>query len=122
MLSAEASKNILVVEDDQSIREAMQLYLEMEGYQVQTAADGRQALDLLGNKLAPCLILLDLMMPIMDGYEFLKARKENTSISSIPVVVVSAFLDNAIDVDAQGFVSKPIDFDVLLKYIRQYCC
>lgn len=120
MSEKKAAKKILVVEDDDMIREAMKLFLELEGYQVFTAPDGKQAIDQLARIPAPELILLDLMMPVMDGYEFLKFRKGSSSISQIPVVVVSAFFNHAPDLDVQGFVAKPIDFGQLLELIARY--
>lgn len=117
-----AAKTIFVIEDDQSIREALKLFLEMEGYGVFTAADGKQALDSLITSPQPCLILLDLMMPVMNGYEFLKARKGYSNVSEVPVVVVSAFLEPSQNLDVQGFVRKPIDLNQLLSLVKQYCC
>ena len=102
------------------IREALKLFLEIEGLEVHASSDGQQALTWLASAPAPDLILLDLMMPVMDGYEFLKHRKKDLALSDIPVVVISAFLEKAPDLDVQGFVAKPIDFEVLREFIERY--
>lgn len=114
-------RKILIVEDDLSIRETMRFFLEMEGYAVDEAPDGKAALDKLRSESAPRLILLDLMMPVMNGYEFLLARARDPRLSEIPVVVVSAFADGAKLESAQAFLDKPIDFDRLSPLIRKYC-
>lgn len=86
------SNAIIVVEDEPDLRETIREFLEMEGFRVRTAANGREALELLGADLCSCLVLLDLMMPEMNGWEFLETvRKEHAGfLSSTPVVVVSA--------------------------------
>jgi CheY-like chemotaxis protein len=111
---------IVVVEDDDDIRETYRDVLEGEGYRVLTAANGREALDVLdGLHGAPCLVLLDLMMPVMDGWQFLRTLKKTDKLVSTPVVVVSA-----VPQDADGAVRvmrKPVDVDALLETIREYC-
>lgn len=114
-------KVILIIEDDEGIRETLKVVLEMEGYEVYTAENGRQGLDALSKITQPCLILLDLMMPIMSGFEFLSIQKNDIVIAPIPVVIISAFPDEMKKVNAAGFVKKPIDLDVLLKWTQQYC-
>jgi CheY-like chemotaxis protein len=69
----------------------------------------------------PCLILLDLMMPIMNGWEFLEAQQATEVLASIPVVVVSAAGDKARSAKAHGFIKKPIEVEGLLKMIKRYC-
>ena len=81
---------ILVVEDNDDVREMMTVTLELEGHEVYTAANGRQALAQLENGLRPCVILLDLMMPVMNGWEFRSALQRDERFKDIPVVVVSA--------------------------------
>jgi CheY-like chemotaxis protein len=110
----------MIVEDDEMIRESMKLLLELEGYEVLLAGNGKQALDLLASGRRPNLILLDLMMPVMDGYEFLRARARDPELHRIPVIVVSAFLGESEPLDAQGFVAKPIDFDLLRPLLDKY--
>src|SRR3712207_6404701 len=95
--------HLLVVEDDQDIRETLQQALELEGYQVSTAGNGKEALDILhlaDPPSRPHLILLDLMMPIMDGWEFLEKARSTNLLSGIPVVIVSAAGERARSVNA----------------------
>lgn len=120
MTENSAKKTILIVEDDEGIREAMSLFLEVFGYGVRTAGNGKQALELLAREPAPQMILLDLMMPVMDGYEFLRARKADAALAQIPVVIVSAFSGDIPGANVQGFVNKPIDFDRLRVLMDRY--
>lgn len=113
---------ILLVEDDADIRTTLKEVLELEGYDVVPAGNGKEAFDALsGMQDYPCLILLDLMMPIMNGWEFLEAQQTEKAISDIPVVVVSAAGDKARSAKAHGFIKKPIEVDGLLRMIKQYC-
>lgn len=114
-------KTILIVEDDESIRESLQQLLELEGYTVFTANNGKDALTHLGANGKPSLILLDLMMPVMDGWEFLKAHHADPKIADIPVVVTSAVPGAANNVKATGFIKKPIEIEPLLKTVQRYC-
>jgi CheY-like chemotaxis protein len=116
--AAERDKNILVVEDDTIIREAMKMVLEWEGYKVATAANGREALDRLRWTDPPGLILLDLMMPVMDGWQFLHDQKQDPALASIPVVVVTAAAD-ATPRDVAGRVQKPFQPEELLETLRR---
>ncbi len=91
MLSAPPDKpRILVVEDDLSTREALSMLLSAEGYGVSTAADGVAALEQLRDGQRPGLILLDLMMPLMDGWQFRHEQLRDPSLANIPVIVCSA--------------------------------
>jgi CheY-like chemotaxis protein len=83
--------SIVVVDDEDDIREAVQIVLEAEGYRTSAAANGQEALELLRrSEHPPCLILLDLMMPVMDGWEFLKEIGEEPRLLSVPVAIMSA--------------------------------
>jgi CheY-like chemotaxis protein len=112
---------VLVVEDDLHIRETVQQILEFEGYRVHTAENGRQALDLLAQLKYPCLILLDLMMPVMNGWQFLEARKKDSVIADLPVVVVSAVAEQAQGAGATEIMRKPPDIDTLLETVAHHC-
>jgi CheY-like chemotaxis protein len=112
---------ILVIEDDKDIRDMLALSLEVEGYQVTRAANGKEGLEVLRTAPNPFLILLDLMMPVMNGWEFLQAMRKDDALAGIPVVLVSAFSDQIQNEDVQGIISKPIELDVLLKIIEKYC-
>jgi CheY-like chemotaxis protein len=97
-------------------------FLELEGYHVETAANGRQALDKLDNGTAACVILLDLMMPVMDGWQFRREQVRHARHSKIPVIVVSAAgRDRIAQIDANDYLSKPVDLDRLLACVTQYC-
>lgn len=113
---------ILMVDDNIDILEAMQMAVEMEGYSVKTAQNGVEALALLNQGDRPSLILLDLMMPVMDGWAFAKHVEENKEFSNIPIVVVSAYTDvGNYPRNASGTFQKPIELNNLLKTVKQYC-
>ena len=112
---------ILVVEDNDDVREMMTVTLELEEHEVYAAANGRQALTQLENGLRPCLILLDLMMPVMNGWEFRSALKRDPRFKDIPVVVVSAAGGDIVSQAAGLFIPKPIDVDTLLDVVCDYC-
>src|SRR5262245_22552685 len=98
-------RSILVVEDDADTRESLRAVLEVARYDVRTASNGREALEVLARIEAPGLILLDLMMPVMSGFEFLAARREDAALERIPVVIVSAWRREAEKTKgAQGFI------------------
>ena len=120
--SAVAHCPVLIVEDDIELREMMAQLLTLEGFQASTVANGREALDYLGRGDRPDVILLDLMMPVMDGWEFRRQQQSDPSVANVPVIVLSA-LDyrRAAEVDAVAFLKKPLDFDRLLQLVRQYC-
>jgi CheY-like chemotaxis protein len=114
---------ILIVEDDADLREMMTQLLSLEGFEAHAVANGREALDYLrqaGER--PDVILLDLMMPVMDGWEFRRQQRSDPDFADVPVIVLSA-LDPArgADIGAIEFLKKPLDFDRLLELIRQYC-
>lgn len=113
---------VLVIEDDQDTREMLGRFLELEGFNVETAANGRQALERLGSGVRASVIVLDLMMPVMDGWQFRLEQIRDASLSHIPVIVVSAAGRDRIDkIKAEAYLSKPVDLDELLERITQYC-
>ena len=115
-------ESILIVEDDTEIRESLQELLELDGYKVFTANNGQEAIDSLQSMPHPCLILLDMMMPVMNGWAFLEHRRSHDLLAIIPVIIVSAATETRLSgLETQGIVKKPIDLDVLLKWIKQYC-
>ena len=111
---------ILVVEDDEDAREAMVALLKMKGYHAVPAGNGREALDYLDQAPAPDLIILDLWMPVMDGWQFRSEQTRNPRLAHIPVIVVTALSDRA-DVDANEVIIKPVDVDRLLNTVDRYC-
>lgn len=119
---AECCQSILVVEDDDDIRNAIVDLLENEGYNAQAAINGKDALEKLrGIDHKPCLVLLDMMMPIMNGREFLDEVMKDSHLAPIPVLIVSAVADKSNTEGSVGFLKKPIDIDVVLKVVSQYC-
>jgi CheY-like chemotaxis protein len=117
------SEKILVVDDDTDIRETLAQILEFEGFTVTCASNGQEAMARL-ESLRPSLILLDLMMPVMNGYEFRQAQKANPEISDIPVIILSAdgnVHQKAAAADVRTYLKKPIELEMLLTAIREYC-
>ena len=116
--------NILVVEDNDDVREMMAVTLELEGHEVKTAVNGRDALNKLHTGEKPCLILLDLMMPVMNGWEFQRELEHDPDpeLRDVPVVVVSAVTTDLLrKTDAAGYLPKPIDLDELLDVVVDFC-
>jgi CheY-like chemotaxis protein len=114
---------ILVVEDDEDVRESLAAILEDAGHVVTTAADGNKALELLRGGLRPRLILLDLMMPVLDGFEFRIEQWRDPGLSTIPVVVITAGWypeDKAAALRPDGYITKPIRVDALLEMISRF--
>jgi CheY-like chemotaxis protein len=113
---------VLIVEDDADLREMMAQMLSLEGFQAMAVSNGREALEYLHEADVPQVILLDLMMPVMDGWEFRRKQQADPSLASVPVIVLSA-LDQARagNLDATAFLKKPLDFDHLLALVREHC-
>ena len=116
-----ATRSILVVEDDAAIRNTLTALLDFKGYRWEEAANGQEALDQLAKVSRPCLILLDLMMPVMSGWEFLEKIAQDSSLAQIPIVVVSAYSEKAKDLPVKAVLKKPIDLRLLTQVIEQYC-
>jgi CheY-like chemotaxis protein len=116
---------VLVVEDDHAIRESLTELLEDEGYQVAKATNGQEALEVLARVGPPCVILLDLMMPVMDGYEFMGRKTADPVLASIPVVVITAAGPARIPGTSQQegamVLPKPVRADAVMRAVRQYC-
>jgi CheY-like chemotaxis protein len=117
-----SSERILVVDDDDDIREVMQDLLVSEGFRVDAAKDGLDALDKLAHDGRPPLILLDMMMPRMDGEAFLKALRGRPDLADAPVVVISgnaAVREKANSLHAAACLVKPFELDELLGVVRR---
>lgn len=113
--------SILVIDDDEDIREVMTMALAIMGYTVETAADGIAASRLLFGGFQPALVLLDLMMPGMDGEAFMAAMRENPATAGIPVVIISGnrtARQKAAELDTQGCLIKPFDLDELARVVE----
>jgi len=113
--------DVLIVDDDPDIRDAVGECLRYEGYDVHSATDGRDALDRLEFGLKPGVILLDLMMPKLNGFDVLQALQSRPEWKSIPVVVVSANRGYEADdlVGAVSILRKPVNVDRLLEAVQQ---
>jgi CheY-like chemotaxis protein len=121
-MKSSGPRTVLVVEDDPDTRQSTADVLESVGYSVVTAAHGRDALDRLASMDPPGLILLDLMMPVMSGQEFLAARRGQDALARIPVVIMSAWRRDSERIDgAQGSLPKPVDVDDLLRVVAEHC-
>lgn len=111
------TREVLIIDDDRDIREALRDTLEDEGYVVRTANNGREALAGLEQDWHPSVILLDLMMPIMDGWEFRRRQLAQPGLAGIPVLVVSADrnADRAAgELGVAGYLRKPLMLQALL--------
>lgn len=117
-----SESTILLIEDDQDINEAIELVLKEEGLKVKCTFNGQEALDYLKSvSVKPGLILLDIMMPQMNGYEFRQAQLKNASLAEIPTVVLSA-AGKYEDIDQLHFkecLKKPIDLDTLIEVVKR---
>jgi CheY-like chemotaxis protein len=112
---------VLVVDDDQGGLEALSDILEYEGYRVERAQNGLQALEhLKQSRPLPSLIILDLLMPVMDGWEFRTRQKEDPELAAVPVLVITAISATA-GIDAAEILHKPIDVDALLRAVARHC-
>ncbi len=121
LISKANSRTILIIEDERDIRELLTLFLEGEGYAVMTASNGLEGLRLLRSNKKPGLILLDMMMPVIGGLEFLDILKNDKDLASIPVYVVSANA-RAEDLNgARGLIRKPASIEAILKVVKSYC-
>ena len=124
MTQRSGAKQVLIVDDDDEIREGLGDILSYEGFAIETACNGREALLRLQSGPPPSIILLDLMMPVMSGIEFRSEQVKDPALRGIPVVVVSAGDDSdrhARDMGVEGFIRKPIDIEKLLSTIRAHC-
>ncbi|HEX9304049.1 MAG TPA: response regulator [Thermoanaerobaculia bacterium] len=112
---------ILIVDDDEATLTSLGGFLELEGYGVETAVNGREALEKLKRIDPPALILLDLKMPVMDGWEFLSERSRDRASRHVPIVLLSglSFIPDAPGV--ADFLSKPIHPPRLLECVRRFC-
>ena len=116
--------SVMIVEDDRDTREMLGRFLELEGFDVRTAANGQLALDALQEDgETPSVIVLDLIMPVMNGWQFRERQARHPRFSRIPVVVVTAAgpREDIPQINADAWLSKPVDFDRLLATIDSLC-
>jgi CheY-like chemotaxis protein len=117
-----ASPLLMLIDDDQDIREVVRLFLEIDGYRVTTATDGVDALEQLKTCERPSLILLDLMMPRMDGEQFMKTLR-SSPFADIPVVIMSGYreaADKTRQLNGNCCLMKPVEFDELMAVVHRF--
>jgi CheY-like chemotaxis protein len=115
---------ILLVEDDASSAEAMRDFLEMSGHSVDCASNGREALERLEKEPSYCVILLDVMMPVMNGFEFRDEQLKDARLAAIPVIVLTAdgrAREKARRLRSTQFFQKPFSPPALLRAIEKHC-
>ena len=116
-------QRILVVDDDHDVLEAMTMVLKSGGYAVTTAANGQVALDRLHQGLKPSLIVLDLMMSGMNGWQFMAELHKDASLARIPLIIVSGGGYPAGEIDALGavgYLKKPFDVSTIYSMVEKY--
>jgi CheY-like chemotaxis protein len=115
---------VLVVDDDADIRDSIGDILELRGYNVSRAANGREALDRLRRGPLPCLILLDLMMPVLNGWEFRAEQRGDAELAEVPVVIISgdgSTDQKAASVGVREYLRKPLELSAILDVVRRHC-
>jgi len=114
---------VLVVDDDRDIRDSLIEMLEDHGFRAVGAANGREALEVLRTGALPCMILLDLMMPVMDGRGFREEQIKDPTWSAVPVIVISAYGDVDAQAHALGleYLRKPLATRTLIEAVRRSC-
>ena len=126
-MDADASpgKFVLVVDDDPDIRESLETVLGIHGHPVATAADGSEAIELLRREAAaPCLILLDLMMPGMNGFEFRAELEADPTFANIPIIIITGagvLVDEKANTLRAEVLRKPFDLKALLSTVKRFC-
>jgi CheY-like chemotaxis protein len=116
---------VLVIDDDAEVRDLLSVALTADGYRVDAVGNGREALHHLRSHAETCIILLDLMLPVMDGLQFRAAQLRDRSLAWIPVVVMTAAADGprqAREIGARRFVRKPLDLDEVRQALRLIGC
>ena len=113
---------VLVIDDDPGIRRLMASFLKLEGFQSVTAANGKEALAYLRDVGAVDVILLDLRMPVMDGWMFRREQRRDPAIADIPIVVLSgADAERAAELAAAAWFEKPVSVPKVISAIRRLC-
>jgi CheY-like chemotaxis protein len=119
---ADGKELVMVVDDQQEARDFLRQILELEGFEVEGLANGAEALDYLNRSARPCVIILDLRMPVMNGPQFRTAMLKDPRLATIPVVVITALEPTAAaGLSAVRVFRKPIDVEALVGVVRQHC-
>lgn len=117
-------KSVMIIDDDRGICEMLELLLEDEGYTTQIAYNGMDGLMRLQSTPKPCIILLDLNMPIMTGWEFRHEQKKDPALAEIPVAIISAdrsLQQQPFSIDAVDYFRKPVEVERLLDLLDNVC-
>ncbi len=112
---------ILIIDDDDDLRDALGELLAGKGYHVKTAANGREALSLLADDPNPCVVLLDLVMPVMDGWQFLSTVQSDPALAQLPVVIVSAHAGTHAPAGSRSILRKPFQLEELYQVVEHHC-
>lgn len=121
---ADEPRKVLVVDDDDDLRESLTMLLTLEGFNAEGVSNGREALDYLRTHAPPCVIVLDLMMPVMSGAEFRAEQLRDDTLASIPVLVLSASHDGRQQAEALraiGYFPKPLPLEAFFESLRAQC-
>ncbi len=119
----EQSARVLVIDDDPDILDAMSLVLDSAGYQVSTATNGKEALERLRAGTAPSVILLDLMMPVMNGWQFRAEQTQDPKLAAIPVVIITGAGETFEKTTLPGvdaYLQKPVSLARLLSTVKRF--
>jgi CheY-like chemotaxis protein len=111
-------ETLLIIDDEHATRETLSELLDKDGREIVTAGDGQEALERLREIPRPCLIVLDLMMPRMDGWEFLRRQWADPSMANVPTIVLSG---SCLPAGAKHQLTKPVDVERLRALVDQYC-
>ncbi|MFN2385040.1 MAG: response regulator [Thermoanaerobaculia bacterium] len=119
----ETASTVLIVDDDHPLREALRDLMAEEGFRPLVACNGAEALEIIRRESPPFLILLDLMMPVMDGWQFQAALEKSPELLKVPVIIISDHVQSRVIAGARGvrfFVRKPVAVPELLAYVDRY--
>jgi CheY-like chemotaxis protein len=122
-MMADLDDVVLVIEDHEDLREGFRIALMLDGFTVVVAANGREALAKLYAGLRPFLIVMDLMMPVMDGFEFRQAQLADADLAKIPLIAYSGVTDpreTALHLRAEAYLHKPTDVEQVAALVRQF--
>jgi CheY-like chemotaxis protein len=119
-MSVRMSHTVFVIEDEEELREMMREALELNGYEVVTAAEGQQALDRISGIQNLCLVILDLVMPGMNGWDFFAEMRQRKELGAVPVIIYTSSPARA-PRGATRVLQKPMTFERLLSTVREYC-
>ena len=117
-------KRVLVIEDNEQNLYLVTFILERHGYEVNAARDGGEGIDLAA-VLKPDIILLDIQLPVMDGYAVARKLRTNAALDQVPIIAVTSYAmagdrDKALEAGCNGYIEKPINPEIFMQQIEQY--